>query len=160
MERLVFSQKILGSLLGAGLVRPYHVYHVDLEEIDEVGQLIDIFRPGKLSTFKKREEKKKNNLFLSLAHRKHKRLAPVCHVIVCPDCTLLPAPTSGVEPVFCVELKPKQGFLSQGHQHCPFCLNQFLKVPFSLLAKYGTLSRDGNNRERAWRLFFIPSLLL
>ena len=72
----------------------------------------------------------------------------MCHVIVCPDCTLLPAPTSGVEPVFCVELKPKQGFLSQGHQHCPFCLNQFLKVPFSLLAKYGTLSRDGNNRER------------
>jgi hypothetical protein len=35
---------------------------------------------------------------------------------------------SAEPPVFCVELKPKQGFLSQGHQHCPFCLNQFLKV--------------------------------
>lgn len=97
------------------------------------------------------------------AHRKHKRLAPVCHVIVCPDCTLLPAlansgGTNG-EPVFCVELKPKQGFLSQGHQHCPFCLNQFLKVPFSLpirerqIRYLVVLCRDGNNmlRERAWQ---------
>lgn len=75
------------------------------------------------------------SLSICLAHRKHKRLAPVCHVLVCSDCTLLPpltmAMTAGVEPVFCVELKPKQGFLSRGHQHCPFCLNQFLKVPFS-----------------------------
>lgn len=44
----MFSQKILGSLLGAGLVRPCHVYHVDLDEIDEVDRQIDIFRPGKL----------------------------------------------------------------------------------------------------------------
>ena len=84
----------------------------------------------------------------------------MCHVIVCPDCTLLPAPTSGVEPVFCVELKPKQGFLSQGHQHCPFCLNQFLKVPFSLLAKYGTLSRDGNNtRRESVAIVFYPLIV-
>lgn len=47
LERIVFSQKILGTLLGAGLVRPCHVYHVDLDEIDEVDRLIDIFRPGK-----------------------------------------------------------------------------------------------------------------
>lgn len=46
LERIVFSEKILGMLLGAGLVRPCHVYHVDLEEIDEVDRLIDIFRPG------------------------------------------------------------------------------------------------------------------
>lgn len=66
------------------------------------------------------------------AHRKHKRLAPVCHAVVCEDCTLLPSPSrrssTSPEPVFCVELKPKQGFLSGGHEHCPFCLNQFLKV--------------------------------
>ena len=81
--------------------------------------------------------------FLFTAHRKHKQLAPVCHAIVCPDCTLLPAPSralanglnmSILPSVFCVELKPKQGFLSQGHQHCPFWLNQFLKVPFCYLS--------------------------
>jgi hypothetical protein len=91
-------------------------------------------------------------------------------VIVCPDCTLLPPAISTEQqqqqllllpvttttttgerqdkpPVFCVELKPKQGFLSQGHQHCPFCLNQFLKVRerccryrflLSQRTKYGT----------------------
>ena len=68
------------------------------------------------------------------AHRKHKRLAPVCHAVVCSDCTLLPtpaelAPNEPAEPVYCVELKPKQGFLGHGHQRCPFCLNQYLKVP-------------------------------
>ncbi|XP_046462392.1 inositol-pentakisphosphate 2-kinase-like isoform X1 [Daphnia pulex] len=160
LERLFFSQKILGSLLGDGLVRPCQVCHVDLEEIEEVDHLIDVFRP---------------------AHRKHKRLAPVCHVIVCPDCTLLPpamstateqqqllslpvtcnnnqaATATTVErqsaepPVFCVELKPKQGFLSQGHQHCPFCLNQFLKRKhgkIQLLSQYCPLDLFSGSRLR------------
>ncbi|KAI9560297.1 Inositol-pentakisphosphate 2-kise [Daphnia sinensis] len=152
LERLIFSQKILGSLLGAGLVRPCHVFHVDLDEIEEVDRLIDVFRP---------------------AHRKHKRLAPVCHVIVCPDCTLLPRPpplltqsaeqsvtvspaspckpTTQQPPVFCVELKPKQGFLSMGHQHCPFCLNQFLKRKhgkIQLLSQYCPLDLFSGSRMR------------
>lgn len=71
-------------------------------------------------------------------HRKHKRLAPVCHVIECDDCTVLPAscPSNSCAPAFCVEIKPKQGFLAEGHEHCPFCLNQFLKVPFASLYRY------------------------
>ena len=64
------------------------------------------------------------------AHRKHKKLAPVCHAIVCNDCTLLSHAEHTSEPVYCIELKPKQGFLSYGHERCPFCLNQFLKVPY------------------------------
>lgn len=107
--------------------------------------------------------------FFFKAHRKHKRLAPVCHVIVCPDCTLLPRPpplltqsaeqsvtvsptspskpTTQQPPVFCVELKPKQGFLSMGHQHCPFCLNQFLKVYsfFSSALALGTVFSPAPN---------------
>jgi len=46
LERIVFSQKILGHLLGAGLVRPCHVYHIDLDEIEQISQLLDNIRPG------------------------------------------------------------------------------------------------------------------
>lgn len=142
LERLVFSQKILVPLLGPGLVRPCHVYHVDLDEIEEIGRALDNLRP---------------------AHRKHKQLAPVCHAIVCPDCTLLPAPSralanglnmSILPSVFCVELKPKQGFLSQGHQHCPFCLNQFLKRKhgkIQLLSQYCPLDLFSGCRVRMLR---------
>ena len=101
-------------------------------------------------------------LFIS-AHRLHKRLAPVCHALVCRDCTLLPplkSPTTTTEPVFCVELKPKQGFLSWGHEHCPFCLNQFLKVRLVLLSArlqrfcFAPFSR---NRLNWWLLTLFSS---
>jgi len=42
----MFSQKILVPLLGPGLVRPCHVYHVDLDEIEEIGRALDNLRPG------------------------------------------------------------------------------------------------------------------
>lgn len=131
LERIVFSQKILGHLLGAGLVRPCHVYHIDLDEIEQISQLLDNIRP---------------------AHRKHKRLAPVCHALVYSDCTLLhPAGRDDYQPVFCVELKPKQGFLSRGHQRCPFCLNQFLKKKhgkIQVLSQYCPLDLFSGLRPR------------
>lgn len=117
MERLIFAGKILGPLLGQQLITPSHVYHIDLEEIDEIERALESIRP---------------------AHRKHKRLASVCHLVVLADCTQLPKPmppSVSTEPVYCIELKPKQGFLTKGHQHCPFCLNQFLK------RKHGKIQR-------------------
>lgn len=42
----MFSEKILGPLLGAGLVRRCNVYHVDAHEMDDIDQELDAIRPG------------------------------------------------------------------------------------------------------------------
>ena len=51
LERIVFSQQILVPLLGPGLVRPCHVYHIDLEEIEEIGRALDNLRPGRVNRY-------------------------------------------------------------------------------------------------------------
>jgi len=48
MERLIFAGKILGPLLGQQLITPSHVYHIDLEEIDEIERALESIRPGNL----------------------------------------------------------------------------------------------------------------
>ena len=48
-ERIVFGRKILTPLLGARLVSPRHVYHVDLDEIEEIEAALDAVRPGQSS---------------------------------------------------------------------------------------------------------------
>ena len=47
LERLIFSRKILAPLLGARLVPPCHVYHVDLDEIEYIERNLESVRPGK-----------------------------------------------------------------------------------------------------------------
>lgn len=70
--------------------------------------------------------------------RKHKGLEWAgCVVAVCPDYTTLPPPPMDVPGVWCVEIKPKQGWVHEadragGHGgvrvKCPFCAHQYLKL--------------------------------
>lgn len=51
-----------------------------------------------------------------------------------PDYSLLPAYLEDKfndKPTYCIEIKPKQGFVPQADrylQKCPYCVNQFYKV--------------------------------
>jgi hypothetical protein len=77
------------------------------------------------------------------AHRHHKSLQ-FGYVTVYPDYALLPVhlsippnipPASEILPTFCVEVKPKQGWVPAPDRRlskCTFCLNQYLKVRRSL----------------------------
>lgn len=78
-------------------------------------------------------------LLIVSAHRNHKSLQ-FGYVTVYPDYALLPlhlsassisSPTATVPPTFCVEIKPKQGWIPSPDRRlpkCTFCLNQYLKV--------------------------------
>ena len=46
-ERIVFAWKILAPLLGPRLVSSCHVYHIDLDEIEEIERALEAVRPGK-----------------------------------------------------------------------------------------------------------------
>lgn len=92
--------------------------------------------------------------------RKHKRLGWAgCLVAVCPDYTTLPpADVPGV--VWCVEIKPKQGWVHEDDRargtsaKCPFCVHQYLKLCRGDVRRpstYCPLDMFSGRRQRVWR---------
>lgn len=107
--------------------------------------------------------------------RQHKRLGWTSGLVaVCPDYTVLPAtPLSQPNPIYCVEVKPKQGWLHEadraarrgsfGTARCVFCAHQYLKLSrgdIREVSRYCPLDLFSGRRERACRairrLFSTP----
>ena len=81
-----------------------------------------------------------NEAFLCITVHRHHKCIRFGYVTVYPDYALLPVHlsippniphTSEPLPTFCVEVKPKQGWVPAPDRRlpkCTFCLNQYLKV--------------------------------
>ncbi|KAH0562779.1 inositol-pentakisphosphate 2-kinase [Cotesia glomerata] len=74
-------------------------------------------------------------------YRRHKSLFEEYGIIL-PDYTLLPLELEGnkrgEKPTFCIEIKPKQGFVPEADQHvqkCPYCVNQFYKLAKRIISR-------------------------
>ncbi|KAK0087792.1 hypothetical protein PV325_014131 [Microctonus aethiopoides] len=67
------------------------------------------------------------------SHRRHKNVYEE-YASKMPDYSLLPAYLEDKfndKPTYCIEIKPKQGFVPQADrylQKCPYCINQFYKI--------------------------------
>lgn len=109
----VFCRGIMVPLLGDCYIQPPTAARMDRAEVRRLDQTVRTQRP---------------------IHRHHKSLQ-FGYVTVYPDYALLPIPLSlsGMElmPTFCVEVKPKQGWVPMPDRRlskCTFCLNQYLKL--------------------------------
>ncbi|XP_069694076.1 inositol-pentakisphosphate 2-kinase isoform X2 [Periplaneta americana] len=114
----VFCRGIMAPLLGECYIQPPTAARMDRAEVKRLDQILRTQRP---------------------AHRNHKSLQ-FGYVTVYPDYALLPlhlsassisSPTATVPPTFCVEIKPKQGWIPSPDRRlpkCTFCLNQYLKL--------------------------------
>ena len=109
----VFCRGIMVPLLGDCYIQPPTAARMDRAELKRLDQTLRSQRP---------------------IHRHHKSLQ-FGYVTVYPDYALLPLPLSlsGMEhtPTFCVEVKPKQGWIPKPDRRvskCTFCLNQYLKL--------------------------------
>lgn len=88
-------------------------------------------------------------------------------VTICTDFTLLPPTVAKVGPVYCVEIKPKQGWIHDDDKtclnidgKCLFCLQQFLKVkqlggPFSRYCPMDLFSGDRQRVEHSIQQLLI-----
>ncbi|XP_033606508.1 inositol-pentakisphosphate 2-kinase isoform X2 [Cryptotermes secundus] len=114
----VFCRGVMVPLLGECYIQPPTAACMDRAEVRRLDQILRTQRP---------------------AHRHHKSLQ-FGYVTVYPDYALLPvhlsippnlSPTSELLPTFCVEVKPKQGWVPAPDRRlpkCTFCLNQYLKL--------------------------------
>uniref|UniRef100_A0A2S2QWG9 Inositol-pentakisphosphate 2-kinase n=1 Tax=Sipha flava TaxID=143950 RepID=A0A2S2QWG9_9HEMI len=77
---------------------------------------------------------------------------------VCPDYTVLMQARAAITPVYCVEIKPKQGWLHvtdrRAQARCAFCAHQYLKLcrgEISVVSRYCPLDLFSGRRERVRR---------
>ncbi|XP_021916439.1 inositol-pentakisphosphate 2-kinase [Zootermopsis nevadensis] len=114
----VFCRGVMVPLLGECYIQPPTAARMDRGEVRRLDQMLRTQRP---------------------AYRHHKSLQ-FGYVTVYPDYALLPVhlsvppnlpPKSEFLPTFCVEVKPKQGWVPAPDRRlskCTFCLNQYLKL--------------------------------
>lgn len=105
-----FCRTVIVPLLGKAYIQPPVVVCVKHREIQVIDQLLLPERPR---------------------FRRHKGIRFGC-LNIYPDYALLPrSVASPYQPTYCVEIKPKQGWIPNSDWHypkCTFCLNQYLKL--------------------------------
>lgn len=128
-----FYCKVMQPLLGEHFVDLPTVVRLPETEVVELNENLLSFRP---------------------VHRHAKGLY-VNYATIFPDLCLLPLSVSSVlVPTFCVEVKPKQGWIPFPERRlskCTFCLNQYLKLRKGLVKKksqYCPLDLFSGNRSR------------
>ncbi|KAG8230449.1 hypothetical protein J437_LFUL014713, partial [Ladona fulva] len=118
-----FYAKVMIPLLGSFFVKQPTIGYIDKQEILELEDLLIHQRP---------------------VSRLHKRIQSVDAAIYM-DYSLLPPDISSISlhshevPTFCVEIKPKQGWvpkLDRQFHKCKFCLHQYLKVKKQKVDRY------------------------
>ncbi|PSN55213.1 hypothetical protein C0J52_00612 [Blattella germanica] len=129
----VFCRGIMVPLLGNAYIQPPTAARMDRAEVKVLDQAVRMHRPS---------------------HRHHKSLQ-FGFVTVYPDYALLPIHLSAESvPVFCVEVKPKQGWVPMPDRRmpkCTFCMNQYLKMKHRSIAshsRYCPLDLFSGNRTR------------
>ncbi|XP_034936187.1 inositol-pentakisphosphate 2-kinase isoform X3 [Chelonus insularis] len=132
-----FFQEITSKYLGKFVEEPEFVYCNPVRDIPDWSERVEAHRPE---------------------HRRDKRLFEEYGIIL-PDYSLLPSSleekTKNTEkPTFCIEIKPKQGFVPEANrlfQRCPYCINQFYKVSTGIISKrsnYCPCDLFSGNRNR------------
>lgn len=108
-RELEFCQGIMRPLLGEKFVHVPKVVRISPWELEWLTEKLSSLRPS---------------------HRHHKSVFAECGALF-PDLCYLPNNSTSKFPTFCVEVKPKQGWIPQDDRRlpkCTFCLNQFLKL--------------------------------
>lgn len=116
LRETVFCRCIMVPLIGEVYIQPPLAAFMEEEEVVCLDRTLRAQRP---------------------TYRHHKGLQ-FSHVTIYPDYALLPLALNVVDtsscvtyPTFCVEVKPKQGWIPWSDRRlpkCTFCLNQYLKV--------------------------------
>lgn len=107
----LFCKVVVAPLLGEAFIQAPSLAFLELAEVSALERRLLVQRPS---------------------HRHHKGLRRG-YAMVFPDYALLPAHLArgATTPTFCVEVKPKQGWVPPADRRlsrCAFCLNQFLKL--------------------------------
>ncbi|XP_063222002.1 inositol-pentakisphosphate 2-kinase isoform X2 [Bacillus rossius redtenbacheri] len=129
-----FCRRVMRPLMGDCFVQQLSMAYVEPPERQELATQLRAVRP---------------------AHRLHKDICG-SHVAVCLDCSMLPShlTVSLRQPTFCVELKPKQGWIAVPDRvlpKCTFCLKQHLKLKKGIIkshSKYCPLDLFSGNHKR------------
>lgn len=128
-----FCKGVMLPLLGERFVNVPTVVRLQQSELLELNDLLKSFRP---------------------VYRHNKGLY-ADHAAIFPDLCLLPdAPVTPWEPTFCVEVKPKQGWIPISDRRlskCTFCLNQYYKLKQGTVKEkshYCPLDLFSGNRAR------------
>jgi len=117
-QEVAFYREVMIPLLGSCFLQEAVVYRLDSGQVRQISQQLQNQRP---------------------AHRNHKDVFWETKLVaVYPDYTLLPeplttsdTPSNEATPTFCVEIKPKQGWIHPQDRilpKCTFCMKQFLKL--------------------------------
>lgn len=146
----LFCRMVMVPLLGEAYIQPPAVVVLDQREIEQLEGALHSHRPS---------------------HRNHKGIYShpcLTYGMLFPDYALLPQAIASVSvphctPTFCLEVKPKQGWVPEADRHlprCTFCLNQFLKLRKGTIRKlshYCPLDLFSGDSGRAYRA--LESLL-
>ncbi|XP_067011376.2 inositol-pentakisphosphate 2-kinase [Anabrus simplex] len=110
VRETLFCRGMMVPLLGACYIQPPTAAYLELGDVRWLDQMLRPQRP---------------------VSRHHKGLQ-FCHATVYPDYALLPQYLHiATTPTFCVEIKPKQGWIPLPDRRlpkCTFCLSQYLKL--------------------------------
>ncbi|XP_059470979.1 inositol-pentakisphosphate 2-kinase [Neocloeon triangulifer] len=136
-QEVAFYHKVMIPLLGSCFLKQSVVYRLDKEQVQKISQILQNQRP---------------------AHRNHKDVFCAADLVaVYPDYTLLPESLTdqvGGTSTFCVEIKPKQGWIHPEDRimpKCTYCMKQYLKLKnksISRLSDYCPLDLYSGNKQR------------